>query len=206
MKIKAISAVLAAMLTIGPAAAQSLTPEQIAAMVDQKMNELNPYQSLLNDPDPERSRLAMQVMLESGDPELVRMALEFGLLSPSQTVKHAALKAWLGTRPVITMRFDGTAVRDGSYPKTITNSWSGSLDGKIGYWRISVGDYLEEKHCFANTRSPEDCFVTVNVDSIFFTPTYLNGRAIITDEGSLAGKGQMFNVDEQVPFSVKLLN
>lgn len=44
-------------------------------MVDQQMSNLNPYQELLNNPDPARSLAAMKVMLESGDEALVRMAL-----------------------------------------------------------------------------------------------------------------------------------
>lgn len=206
MKLKAISAVLVAMLTVGSATSQSLTPEQITAMVDQKMNELNPYQSLLNDPDPERSRLAMQVMLESGDAELERMALEFGLLSPSTAIKRTAFEAWLKTGPVLTIRFDGTDVESRNYPGNNKNYWNAAQDGKMMYWRIAVGDFLEEKKCFENTYDRGKCFITINSDGIFFTPGRLNGRANLTDEGSIVGTSNMSSVGEPVPFSIKIMD
>ena len=97
MKRLFLAATLIPLATI--ATAQTLTPEEISALVDKRMKELNPYQNLLNDPDPDRSLAAMQIMMESGDPDLTRMALEFGLLSPNPSVKRIAFEAWLSTGP-----------------------------------------------------------------------------------------------------------
>ena len=55
----------------GVAQAQSLSVEDLRAMVDKEMNKGNEYAELLNDPDPERAQTAMTLMLNSGDPALV---------------------------------------------------------------------------------------------------------------------------------------
>lgn len=185
---------------------QSLTPEQISAMVDRRVNDLNPYQTLLNDPDPERSRLAMQVMLESGDADLSRMALEFGLLSPSPTVKRAAFEAWLASGPVLTIKFDGNQVKDKDFADRIKRRWNGTVSGKVGYWKMQVSDYLEEEKCFSNTRHSHLCFVTINGDGIFLSPDEMNGRATISDDGSVSGVADVNGISDPVPFSIKILD
>ncbi|MEP4037537.1 hypothetical protein [Pseudophaeobacter sp.] len=204
--IKWISSALLTVVVGTSAVSQSLTPEQIAAMVDQRVNDLNPYQALLNNPDPERSRLAMQVMLESGDAELARMALEFGLLSPNPNVKRTAFEGWLTGSPILSIRFDGAEVKDSSYPGIIKSNWNGTLDGTTGYWRVAVGEHLKENRCFANTFNREKCFITVNGDGLFFTPNNMNGRGVLQDDGSIAGVAALHNVDEPVPFSIKILD
>lgn len=100
---------------VAGATAQSLTPEQLQAMIDQRVNQQNPYQTLLADPDPERSLAAMQIMLESGDKNLIRLGLQFGLLSPNPQVRRIAVEAYIATSPVLTLRLDGTNVKDRDY-------------------------------------------------------------------------------------------
>lgn len=186
--------------------AKSLSPEDINKLIDERINKLNPYQALLNDPDPARSQAAMQIMMESGDAELTRMALEFGLLSPNPTVKRTAFEGWLTTAPILSFRFDGSKVKDQSFPGIIRNNWNGTISAGIGYWRIAVDKHLPEKKCFSNTYRPEDCFITVNSDGVFLTPDYFNARGTISDSGSLTGTGSMHTVDEPVPFSIQIID
>lgn len=187
--------------------AQSLTPDQIRGMIDQKVSTLNPYQELLNDADPSRSLAAMQIMLESGDRDLARMALEFGLLSPNAAVKRTAFESFLTTGPVFSIRFDGKGVKSSDYASRIRNNWDGNLSPEnIGYWRISVGSFLPEKKCFADTYYTSDCFVTVNSDGIFLTPKYMSARGVIGDDGVLAGVASITSVGEPVPFRIQLLD
>jgi len=204
---KFLIALIACFLPVtSPVAAQSLTPEEIAAMIDKKVSNLNPYQALLNDADPERGRLAMEIMLESGDPELMRMALEFGLLSPNPTVKRTAFEAWLKSGPILSVRFDGTNLKDAYFSRTVTGYWNGTQSDGIGYWRIPVGPYLPEQKCFSNTTYTSDCFITVNSDGVFLTPRAMNARAIITEAGALEGTGTLTNVGDAIPFSVQLID
>ncbi len=189
------------------ASAQSLTPEEIEAMVSQRMSDLNPYQELLNHPDPARSLAAMEIMMESGDRSLERMALEYGLLSPNPTVKRTAFEGFLASKPILSIRFDGSDVDDGYYPTLIQGSWNGTLTSDAtGYWRIAVGDYLDDQQCFANTYHDDDCFITVNSDGVFLTPQNMNARGTISDEGSLIGQATLNSVDDVVPFSVQLID
>lgn len=201
---------ISALLISAPIAAlsQALSPEEIAAMVEQKMSNMNPYQELLNNPDPARSFAAMEIMLASRDDTLVRMALEYGILSPNPTVKRVAFETYLQTKPIFSIRFDGKDVKDSSFPNTIRNNWNGTLDpGKVGYWRISVGEYHEEKGCFGEASyRPESCFITVNSDGVFLTPNAMNGRAVVTDDGLLTGSANLENIDEPVPFTIRLID
>ncbi|MAM73412.1 MAG: hypothetical protein CMO29_06365 [Tistrella sp.] len=186
--------------------AQSLTPEQLRALVDKRVTALNPYQELLNDPDPARSLAAMQIMLESDDAELTRLALEFGLLSPNPSVKRAAFESFLKTRPIFSIRLDGRAVKDNDFTGVIRDRWNGNVTPeKIAYWRIGVGDYSPDKRCYVNANAGNECFVTVNADGIFLTASYLNARGIIGDDGAIAGSATLGAVDEPVPFAIKLL-
>lgn len=188
-------------------AAQSLSPDDIRSMVDQRISNLNPYQELLNDPDPARSLAAMQIMMESDDPELVRMAMEYGILSPNPTVKRTAFESFLETGPVFSIRFDGTDAKDEDFPGQIRRYWSGTaMPDKTGYWRIAVGEYLSDRQCYANTYNTNDCFLTVNSDGVFFTPQRMNGRAIIGDDGRLVGIANIENVGDPVPFTVQLID
>lgn len=195
----------------GASFAQSLTPEQIAAMVDEKVNGQSPYAALLNDPDPERSRAAMQIMLESGDPELVRMALEFGLLSTDPTVKRTALEAYLTTKPVLSIRFDGSGLGENrSDPANFQSRMTGqdathTPDGQ-GYWRMQVGDYNAENKCFLLSNG-NGCFVTVNSDGVMLQfEGWMSARTVVGDAGDLEGSATLYQVRSPVPVSVKLLD
>lgn len=199
-------AVAAIMAFAAPVQAQSLSPDEIRRMVDERIDKLNPYQALLNDPDPARSLAAMQIMLESGDKELVRMALEFGILSPNPTVKRTAFEGWLTNAPILSIRFDGSGVKDKQFPNIVRSNWNGTINGTVGYWRIAVGNYLPEHKCYANTVRPDRCFITVNSDGIFLTADYLNARGTIAEDGQLTGSGSMYQVDEPVPFSIQLID
>lgn len=199
----AIAAITAAFLC-GPAFSQSLSPEDIKNLIDEKANNLNPYEELLNDPDPLRSLSAMQIMLESGDPDLTRMALEYGLLSNNANVRQQAFESFLKTGPLLAIRFDGTKLKDKSFPRIITSYFEGTYSDGVGYARIAVGEYDSESKCFRE-EDQNRCFFTINSDGIFVRPNYLNARAQLTDTGRLEGAGEMYGVDELVPFSIQLI-
>lgn len=189
------------------AVAQALTPEEIAAMVDQRMKDFNPYQELLNNPDPARSLEAMRIMIDSGDEDLERMALEYGLLSPNATTKRAAFESLLERKPIFSVRFDGSGVDDTDFAWNMRNRYSGTLDTtSVGYWRLPVGDFNEQAQCFVDAHDTDDCMITVNADGIFLTPDRMNARAQISDAGMLMGEASLAGVETAVPFSIRLLD
>ena len=205
LSILAASMVISAVATGAPA--QTISPEEIAAMVEDKVATINPYQELLNNPDPARSLAAMQIMLESGDAELVRLALEFGILSPSSAVRRTAFESYLTSQPVFSITIDGKGIKDNSYVSRIRSVWNGTLDADgTGYWRIPVGPPLPEQKCHTNIEQPGTCFVTVNADGIFLTATYLNARGEISEDGRIVGVANVDAVAEPLPFSIKLLD
>lgn len=70
-------------------------------MVDKRAAAADPFQALLNDPNPIRSMAAMELMIESGVPHLVRTAVDFGLLSALPEIRRAAVFGFLTTRPTL---------------------------------------------------------------------------------------------------------
>ena len=141
------SSLLALSLCASAAFGQSLTPDQIRGLIDERVNSLNPYAELLNDPDPARSLAALRIMMESGDDTLVQMALEFGLLSADPVVRRTAFESFLSTGPILSIRFDGSAHQDtGQFASWVTvSAWSGTVGpDHIAFWRVPIGDYSEQ--------------------------------------------------------------
>ena len=188
------------------AGAQSLTPEELRAQIDQRVQTLNPYAELLNDPDPARSLAAMQIMMESGDPELERMAREFGLLSPNPQVQRAALEAFLATGPVFSVRFDGSSTRDDQFTNQLRNAFEATVGpDKIAYWKAMVGEFSPGDGCYVYQNTNE-CFIAVNADGIFLSGRRYRGRARIDESGNINGSASIDYVEEPVPFSIQLID
>jgi hypothetical protein len=195
------------------ATAQSLTPEQLQAMIDQRVNQQNPYQTLLADPDPERSLAAMQIMLESGDKNLIRLALQFGLLSPNPQVRKTAVEAYIATGPVLTLRLDGANVKDNRYLDMVRAHLGGVVDpDRIGFARLDVGELSEDGSCYLQAEK-RNCLFTVNSDGVFLSAIgevrsstiVVNARLIVNDSGQLEGAASLFGLDEAVPVTIQLL-
>ncbi|MDJ1007376.1 MAG: hypothetical protein QNJ13_06070 [Paracoccaceae bacterium] len=199
-------ALAALCLVATPLAAQSLTPEELRALVDERVNAQNPFAELLNDPDPARSLAAMEIMLESGDRDLTRMALEFGLLSTNPTVRRTAVEAFLKSKPVLSLRFDGAAANERYFTQRMTGANATITAERIGFWRMQVGDYNPERGCYM-LASGKDCFVTVNSDGIILqNEGWMTGRVVPGATGALEGSATLYQVPEPVPLTVKLLD
>lgn len=138
------------------ASAQSLSVEDLRAMVDEEMNKGNEYAEVLNDPEPSRAQAAMKIMLNSGDPELVKFALEYGLFSADRAVQVQAVQAYFATMPKTQIRF----IRDG--------------EDNNGYYADYLQTYFKvrensanEAVFFGNFKSyndKEDCFEVEHYD------------------------------------------
>lgn len=194
------------------ATAQSLTPDELEAMINERVNAQNPYRTLLADPDPERSLAAMQIMLESGDSDLTRMALEFGLLSPNPTVRRIAVEAFMATGPVLSIRFDGTETDGDGFVNLIRGTLTGTLDEDgIGYARAAVGPLSEDGTCFVDMVRGK-CLVTINSDGVFLSiyltwnQPYVSARMVVNDSGQLEGVASLYNVSEPIPVTIQLVD
>ncbi|MBK0328408.1 hypothetical protein I5535_14050 [Rhodobacteraceae bacterium F11138] len=202
---------LALLFTIGTSVgAQTPTPEEIAAMVDKRVSERNPYAELLNDPDPQRSLAAMQIMLEGGDADLRRMALEFGVLSPNPVVRRSAVESYLKSGPVLTLKFEGGDDPGANYSSTVQGYYSGSTEpGNIGYWKIQVGEFSPESGCYLHVNARAGCFVTVNSNGVYLTHDQydlLAARTNVNDAGLLEGYAKIYQVADPIPVTVQLID
>lgn len=186
--------------------AQSLTPEQLKALIDERVAAQNPFAEMLNDPDPVRSMAAMEIMLESGDDHLIGIALEFGLLSTNPSVKRTAVEAYLASNPVLTVRIDGENVENRNYPSTISQQKGTLTPEGIGYVRVQVGDYDPAQKCYLSVVKKE-CLFTSNSDGIIMSNDgWMTGRLVIGEAGVLNGSANLYNVTGAMPISIKLLD
>lgn len=190
-----------------PVLAQSLTPEQIAAMVDEKVNTPNPYAALLNHADEARGLAAMEVLLKSGDEALVDMALEFGLLSVNSGVRRQALEAFLAGKPMLTLRVDGIETSGGNrhnFERWMSGDAMTLAPGPVGVWRIPVGDYDSFQRCFTYTDS-EICLASVGSDGVVLNGSSRGGLVALDDGGALSGTATLANIGT-VPVEIRLLD
>ncbi len=196
----------AAMALAQGAGAQALTPEELRALIDQRVEGLDPYQALLNDPDPARSRAAVRIMMETGDPDLVQMAREFGLASPNPEVRRIALEAFLATGPVLSVRFDGAGLEETYFAGDARSHLGASLDPDLGaYWTAQVGAFDPAQRCFVEA-GRETCFVTVGFDGVRFDGPQYAARGTLDGTGSIAGHATMSRVAQAIPFVIQLVD
>lgn len=186
--------------------AQSLSPEDIARMLDEQAATPNPYAGLLNDPDPARSVGAMRIMMESGDRELIDIALEHGLLSANEAVRTAAFEAYLRTSPRLLVTFDGS---DGLSPgmKDIGRRMGGTFtdDGMI-HARWQLGQYDDAKECTLMA-DKDECAATVNANGIFLHGDFnysFRGAVTVSEDGNLIGSVLVSN--DRYPIRIQLLD
>jgi len=170
------------------AAAQTLSPADITAKINEKAGLINEYQALLNDPDPTRSIAAMEVMLESGDAKLQRMALDFGLFSPNKLVQYSALKAFFASRPVLRLYIDGSSVKDQDYFARSIRDLSGTVDNNTrGFATMKVGEFNPEQSCYKHSGS-NGCFVRISETEVAINPWRGNWvQLTLNDQGELTG-------------------
>lgn len=196
---------LAGVCFAGAVSAQSLSPEEIARMLDDQASTPNPYAALLNDPDPKRSLGAMKIMMESGDQALVDLALEFGMLSSDARVRRDAVEYYMGSEPLLFAEFDGADVTDGSYPDVIKSNLKGTIDAeKKGYVTFQIGAYDPAQRCYVHAGF-ENCAISFGTNGIFLSDINVNSKLDITEDGNLIGSATLSRVDELVPITIRLL-
>ena len=157
-------------LAVTKAAAQAMTLEEFAAKVDQRAGTLAGFQAYLTDPDQQRAMSALQIMLESGDPTLVQMALSVGVYSVDPNIRQTALKAFLAGAPSLDLFLDGGATFDDkdmeSY-NALLRGYNGAVGAdKRASLSLRVGEWSDEKGCYLNLDTPQNCLLRVNATTV----------------------------------------
>lgn len=196
-----LACILAAIPFAAPA--QTMTVEELRALVDERVAGVDGYRALLDDPDPARSMAAMEIMLGSDDLALKRMALDQGLYSPNPVVRRMALEAFFNSGPTLAVTFDATAVEGDLAP--VLNRLNGSLgpDGK-GFAAYQVGPFDAEKGCWLVGDS-QYCLASLSDTSLSVRLFNDWGAAQLRDDGIATG---FINMDDiaSVPFSFPVSN
>lgn len=175
-------------ITITPVSA--LTPEELLSGIDAATSQADPFRKALNDPDPARSRAAVELMLASGDVKLLRMAADFAIRSPDPILQRLGVEAILSTRVPITSVVDGSSSEEiQKFADVFNRRQEGAVEPSgIGYTLVRVGDFNTKGGCFFGVGSRDDkCTVQVNADGIVITDNYLEGRFGYGEDGVMAG-------------------
>lgn len=190
-------------------AAQALTPEELRAMVDERAANADPFQALLNDPDPVRSLAALELMVESGEPNLMRMAVNFGLQSALPEIRRAAVIGFLKTRPTLQVRLDASGNQDKDFEYRFRAATYGTLlaDG-TAVFTINVGAFDPEKNCFLYT-GRDYCTVEISPDGLTTTKRgesndYIRSNLSFSEDGTLTGASTIYDVKGGFPTTLRI--
>ncbi len=187
-----------------PVAVNAQTAADISAMVDQKMDALDEFEQLLNDPDPQRSLTAMNIMIGHDDPQIARMALQYGLTSTSAPVRRAALKAYLDTEPVLNMYLDGSAL-DAEDFEGVLASEGGTVDGESrGYMTKQSGPFNEDLNCYAYKQYPAYCLITLSESNVGLFLWQRAASLTLNAEGSLEGVVFVKGLRPAIPLTIPI--
>ena len=196
----------ALMLATAPAAAQTLTPEDLRARIDARVDETGPYRDMLNDPDPARARAAMEIMIATGDTALMRLAAEAGFLAADPAMQRLAAEAVLATGLPLTIAIDGSEVEDkAALDKAVSTYLKGATTPEgIAFVQVQYGDWLPESGCYA-IPGKSACLVSVNADGIYVQGAYLQARLGYGAEGMLSGAASVQTYPKSLPATLRLL-
>lgn len=185
---------LAATTVAAPSVAQTLSVDEIRALVTERVSEKDEYRALLQDEDPERSLAAMQIMLGSGDNDLQRMALEQGLFSPNPVVQRTALQSFFASGAVLNVMLEPGEAKDNNYFQRNIASWSGSIDAEgRGHLSLLTGEWDEASSCWLY-RTSNGCFVRLSDANVMLNLWNSWWSVKLNESGELTGSGSMPNV------------
>lgn len=191
--------------------AQGLTPEELRAKIDAQTAQTDPFQSMLNDPDPARSLAAVQLMLETGEPRLIDMAIDFGLQSAVPEVKRAAVSAFLQRQPTLQMQLTVPVESVEDFEDYFRAATNGSIlpDGTAIY-AVNVGPFNADQNCFVNAKEINRCAVEVGPTGLTVRPAESSfnqaiSNLIFTPEGDLIGSTSVDKFTGGIPTTLVIL-
>ena len=195
MKITSVCALVASVWG-GGLVAQSLSLDELSAMVNERSQTLDGYRAFLTDPDPSRAMAALQIMLESADPTLVQLALGVGIYSADAQMRQTAMKAYVAGQPTLDLVLDGANITDETleHYRTIVTRLKGSV-GKDAVASLSfkMGDWSDDKGCYLNLDFEDQCLARVNQTTLSLMmprANYVPEQWVLmslNDEGALTG-------------------
>lgn len=202
--IRAVSLAAACLATFAHAESHLLDADALAALVDQRLSELSPYEALLNDPDPSRSMVAMQLMLDSGDINLVRTATAFGFQAADPALRRMAAKAVLDSGVPLTIAVSGVPEDAQANFASRARSYLGAAVSPEGVAFVTVqfGGYDAEQGCY-RTPNNDACLVSLNADGIYIRNNTFSARLGFGDGAKLTGAATISNVAQ--PLEAELI-
>lgn len=132
--------------------ASALTPDELKAQLEERSSSLSGFEEILADPNPQRVRAAIEIMLDSGDDHLIDIAINAGLQSSDLETRQTALNAFLSKRPSLVVSVQFPASPDLKVESEFRRATRGSMspDGNATFG-VNVGAFSEEFNCYLHT-------------------------------------------------------
>lgn len=188
--------------------AQVLTPDEILAMVNKKVETAGPYAELLNDPDPARQLAAIEIMMGTKDVGLVAMAARAGFLSTDPDVRQKTLEGYLATGPSISIIVDGSAAESKWFENSMKEAGAAVSPEGIAGVTYAIGEYDTEQRCYVFVgTSAGDCFLQVSNAGVEATApgSYFKLQGSLSETGTIEGFASVSNVSGGFPSTIQLL-
>ncbi len=191
----------------GVAGAQAPTAAELAALVEGRSAELEPYDALLNDPDPIRQGIAIEALLASGDALLAGMALEAGLGSSDPGVRQRTLQAWLASGPAISIVIGGD-IEAPNYRGSMTAAGAAMAPDGTAAVTYGVGAWDSARLCYVGVPPAEgDCRLRVGNAGV--RASGANGsfvfEGVLGNDGVVSGSASVRNVSQGFDATMRVL-
>ncbi len=177
----------AALLMALPAGGQ-VTLEQVDRVMEAEADTLDAFRVRLNDPDPNKARAAMRLLISDGDAAQRRLAIGHGFDSTDESMRLEAIRAILDSRPILLFRWvpEGDEVRN-TYSGSI-NTFAGDYeDGYTARVPIEVGAFDEEEDCWTWAGNGT-CLARVNAGEFSMNFFGKWSRFQLDQDGRLVGR------------------
>ncbi len=178
------------------AGAQAPSADELAALVEGRSAELEPYDALLNDPDPIRQGIAIEALLASGDALLAGMALEAGLGAADPGVRQRTLGAYLASGPAISIVIEGD-VEATNYRGSMTVAGAAMAPDGTAAATYGVGGWDAVQLCYVGVPPREgDCLLRVGNGGVqvYGADGSFTFQGTLGADGVLAGSASVRNV------------
>jgi len=194
------------LLQMSVAVSQTLSVDELRSKIDERVSERDSYQALLNDPDPDRSLAALQIMLESGDATLSELALSQGLVSTSAKVRRATLESFLNSAPSLEFTIRAEKLEESELKNFAYQLRSATLTLDGAYLNYRVGAYDNGKGCWLYAKDKRDCMIRLSEESLSFYGFGKWSRLELNQEGVLKGKINIPKSSRAFDISVPVTN
>ncbi|ETX11431.1 hypothetical protein OCH239_20120 [Roseivivax halodurans JCM 10272] len=188
MKSITIAFLAALGLSLASAALAEVTLDQLDQAMEAESDSMEAFRIRLQDPDPNRARAAMRLLIAEGGPAQRRLAINHGFDATDPVIRLEAVRAILDSGPLLLFRWtpeDGDV--NSSYSAAVRNRGGDIEAGNVARVPIPVGPYSEEEECWT-LKDSRGCLARINAGELSFLFHGSWSQFVLDTEGRLVGR------------------